>query len=127
MYESPIEIIQKDIVMKQENDIYQAILEQGIVVDKEELIKALKYDRDQYEKGFADGKAHVEANIAKQWEAFKALNCIPDIPEIVRCKDCKHWNDEFEFCSIHHLDGVGDGLFGGDAFCNDGERRTDDE
>lgn len=27
----------------------------GIYVDKEELIKALRYDRQQYDKGYADG------------------------------------------------------------------------
>lgn len=58
MYESPIEMIMTDIqiqiVKQQENDIYQAVQRYGIVIDKEELIKALQYDREQYMKGYKD-------------------------------------------------------------------------
>lgn len=54
-YESPIEIIQKSVTTKIEDDICKAIWEYGIVVDKEELIKALRYDREQYDKGYRDG------------------------------------------------------------------------
>lgn len=56
MYKSPITIIQDQIQMKIENDILKAIQRQNIVVDKEELIKALGYDREQYEKGYEDAK-----------------------------------------------------------------------
>ena len=63
MYESPIEVITKDLVTKQENGIYQAVLEQGVVVDKDELVRALQYDRNQYEKGYADGYAAARAEI----------------------------------------------------------------
>lgn len=65
MYQSPIEIIFKDMETKIENAIIQAVQNVDIRVDKEELIRALQYDRDQYEKGRRD-----------------ALN------ELVRCKDC---------------------------------------
>ena len=54
-YESPIEVISKRMRTTVEDGIFNAILEQGISVDKEELIKALRYDREQYEKGFNDG------------------------------------------------------------------------
>ena len=54
-YESPIEIIQKSVTAKVEDDICKAVWEYGIVVDKEELIKALRYDREQYDKGYRDG------------------------------------------------------------------------
>ena len=60
MYKSPIEIIISDMHMKFaesfEQKIVQAIQDIEIHIDKDELIKALKYDRDQYEKGYADGK-----------------------------------------------------------------------
>ena len=60
MYESPINAICSEITHKilrdqEENmmlEVQQAI---GYAVDKKELIKALRYDRDQYEKGFKDG------------------------------------------------------------------------
>lgn len=58
MYESPIEIIQRDIAngiqVKMENDICNAICSYGINVNREELIKALNYDRQQYEEGYWD-------------------------------------------------------------------------
>ena len=38
-----------------EDNVFKAIQDYGVFVDKEELIKALQYDRGQYEKGFADG------------------------------------------------------------------------
>lgn len=60
MYESPIELIIKDLTQKvieqQENAITASIVENfGINVDKDELIKALNYDRGQYNRGYADG------------------------------------------------------------------------
>lgn len=64
MYESPIEMIMEDIqtqiVKQQENDIYQAVQKYGIVVDKEELIKALQYDREQYTKGYKDALDEIK-------------------------------------------------------------------
>ena len=38
-----------------EGEVFKAVQEVGVSVDKDELIKALKYDQDQYTKGFADG------------------------------------------------------------------------
>ena len=59
MYKSPIELIikqmQEEIKEKQENLILNTIQEMGVNVDKEELLKALKYDREQYNKGYMDG------------------------------------------------------------------------
>lgn len=58
-YESPIKIAIGEFQMEQkkriEGDVFLAIQEYGITVDKEELIKALQYDRDQYRKGYEDG------------------------------------------------------------------------
>ena len=61
MYESPIELItadiQSSISKRLDNDIYQAVVATGVNVDKDELIRALKYDREQYEQGYKDGYA----------------------------------------------------------------------
>lgn len=58
MWKSPIEI-QQDIVrqvdMVIEDGVMKAIQRFDINVDKEELLKALQYDRGQYEKGYQDG------------------------------------------------------------------------
>lgn len=76
MYESPIELIT--------NQIYNALREQlneqvicsikqqyCVNVDKDELIRALQYDRNQYDKGYQDA-----------WDS------------IVRCKDCGYFRFE---------------------------------
>ena len=54
-YESPITVLQKQIETQLEGEILKAVHKVGVVVDKEELVKALKCDREQYEKGFEDG------------------------------------------------------------------------
>ena len=60
MYESPINLFYTDpfiqaIKDEQENYIMQAVQRMDVQVDKQELVKALAYDRGQYEKGFSDG------------------------------------------------------------------------
>lgn len=59
MYEPPIKTTVSDFEMKfikeRERNIYRAVQKYDIHVDKEELIKALNYDRQQYQKGFDDG------------------------------------------------------------------------
>lgn len=59
-YISPIEMITNNIVKSADEQIDDCMLfsverQIGFKVDKEELIKALEYDRKQYEKGFEDG------------------------------------------------------------------------
>ena len=75
MYNSPIELmitdIQNQILKQQDDQIYQATLHYVPNVDKEELLRALKYDRNQYDKGYADGIRDARE-------------------ELVRCKYCKH-------------------------------------
>ena len=69
MYESPIKVfmlsnmsIQEDMEKQKkefENKVFMEInkilINYKIFVEKEELIKALEYDRDQYNKGLKDG------------------------------------------------------------------------
>lgn len=65
MYESPIDIRCTEYVAKQiESDRDDAVMleiteQYGVYVDKEELAKALAYDRGQYDKGFADGRQSI--------------------------------------------------------------------
>ena len=72
MYKSPIDIVYGQMQTQMEGDILRAVQSYGINVDKEELIRAMQYDRDQYDKGYADGKRDA-------------------MDELVRCKDCKRW------------------------------------
>ena len=59
MYKSPIEILTSNAyntISKNVDDaIMQAILDVSIKVDKEELIRALQYDRAQYKVGYNAG------------------------------------------------------------------------
>lgn len=54
-YKSPIEILRKTIIKETDDNIYKAVLDVGIKADKDELIKALEYDRQQFEKGYEAG------------------------------------------------------------------------
>ena len=59
MYESPIELITDNVLTQirknQEDYVYEVVQNMGVNVNKEELLKALAYDRQQYCKGFEDG------------------------------------------------------------------------
>ena len=55
MYKSPIKIITGQIKTNYEDAIYSAVQNVGINVDREELLKALEYDRGQYDKGWEEG------------------------------------------------------------------------
>lgn len=80
MYESPINIyeltrdIQQKINQDQEEKVMECICEYGINVDKEELIKALKYDRHQYNKGYRDG--YEDGKEQEKW-----IPCSERLPE----------------------------------------------
>ena len=53
-YESPIDIIKTQMRFQMEGEIMRAVQNVGVNVDKDELLRALKYDRQQYEKGYKD-------------------------------------------------------------------------
>ena len=114
-YQSPIEIIMSDMnthiqnaslerEMNIESTILEAIEKVGVNIDKDELIRAIHYDRDQYQKGYNDRDA-----------------------EIVRCKDCKYWLPMNRFHQDYHP-GRGEcelncWVRNSDWFCADGERK----
>lgn len=57
-WESPITITQEiasQIAKDTDDYIMSEIYKTGVTVNKEELIKAINYDRDQYNKGYCDG------------------------------------------------------------------------
>ena len=76
MYESPIKVFQSNLEMQFEGEILKAVQQADITVNRDELIRALRYDREQYQKGFDDARK----------------NAVP----VVRCKDCEYFgiNDE---------------------------------
>lgn len=73
-YKSPIQVrveqAAKALNLQVENKVYNLVQECEINVDKDELLKALRYDRNQYEKGFADGSrleiSKIKAEVARE-------------------------------------------------------------
>lgn len=55
MFDSPIKIITYGMRKEIDGQIFRAVQNVGVIVDKEESLKALQYDREQYSKGYADG------------------------------------------------------------------------
>ena len=60
-YQSPIELIQGNLQTQIENNCVKAVQSYGFNVDKEELRKALEYDRNQYDKGYAAARKKYES------------------------------------------------------------------
>ena len=102
-YKSPIDLMVSQMNVSIENEIYKAVQNVGVNVDKDELMKALAYDRDQYRKGYSDRDS-----------------------EIIRCKSCKYWHqslipgqEKFGDCGQGH----GLTVIWEDWFCADGEMK----
>ena len=95
-YQSPIEIMYQGFKTKLEGDVMSAIHSYGVNVDKDELIKALEYDRDQYRKGYADGCRgrldSIRADVAR--EIFEEIERL--------CDAHLYWNN----CSIIQRDDI---------------------
>ncbi len=72
MYESPINIIQGQMETSLENDIMSVVQRYGINVNKDALICALQYDRNQYNKGYADGKEDGKKEILNKLKQILA-------------------------------------------------------
>lgn len=92
MYKSPIELIRADTLFSNTRSIEEEIAEQmekpvaigidnyilesirrvDVIVDREELLKALAYDRQQYQKGYRDG-------VRDAVEKLKEKKCVPSL------------------------------------------------
>ena len=98
MYESPIKLYEVEAriiedIVKARDDYILAQVKMAVDVDKEELIKALSYDRQQYDKGYADGYANAKA--AGKWILVTDSNgqhCV--------CDHCGEWkyHQRQKFC-----------------------------
>lgn len=107
-YKSPVDLLVSEINLRMEGEIFKAVQNVGVNVDKDELIKALQYDRDQYQKGYADRDS-----------------------EIVRCEDCEYRSfycteatDGTTLYECHHPC-ANNGPRPFDWFCADGRRRDE--
>lgn len=105
MYKSPIKVIQGELETQLEGEILKAVHRVGVTVDRDELIRALRYDREQYQKGFDDARE--------------------DAVVVTRCKDCEHLvnatvnGNGFLICDISDMETAPD------DFCSHGDRREE--
>lgn len=87
-YESPITAVYEQIETQINQDFENRIMAEvkmkvDVNVDKDEIIKALNYDRRQYEKGYADAKKEYERPQG-EWILF-----VNDIyRKVYRCSLC---------------------------------------
>ena len=87
-YKSPIEIIQGELETKIENDIIKAVQHYDIRVDKDELFKALQYDRKQYEQGWEDARKAFQRPTT-EWQIIgEETGALGITYQIKRCTRC---------------------------------------
>lgn len=128
MYKSPITLMTNEMAMQiakhQDEVVFTALQACVPDVDRAELLRALRYDREQYDKGYDDGK--VDGRAAA-------------MAEIVRCKECifrpttkgDMYGTDVVFpyegmCPLECEDPYYNQMMDGDFFCANGERRDDD-
>lgn len=100
-YKSPIDLIVAQAETEVENGILRAVQRVGINIDKDELMRALAYDRNQYVRGYYDRDS-----------------------EVIRCKDCIYHRYTDDSDRIPYCEMIGCGyLWRDDEFCNRGKRR----
>ena len=90
MYEAPVKISYDDIhakMVQAADDQIIATIQQLVSVDKDELIRALQYDRGQYEKGYEDGKRDAVRHgywIRLNRKSFSTCD------SFWQCSECRH-------------------------------------
>lgn len=72
-YDSPIQAIASQIEMSMDGEILKACQRVGVDVNKEELIKALNYDRGQYDKGFQAGYDKAKQDMTNLIDQIQSL------------------------------------------------------
>ena len=80
MYEPPISVTQtigqivKDMQTEQDDLVYKSVIRLGVSIDKDQLLRALRYDRQQYDcgyrDGFNDGAEHARKKLMEEIKAF---------------------------------------------------------
>ena len=124
MYDSPIKLIDRivnqfteQINEATDESIYKAVLEVGVHVDKDELIKALRYDRGQYERGFLDGMFSVQNE--GEWIYHGCVSSYDGTKSGYSCSKCSAFVDEevFDTDGFHkkHCGNCGAKMKGGEG------------
>lgn len=123
-YKSPIDIcitqMRIDREKAIEDQVFRATQSINVDVNKEELIKALRYDRNQYEKGYKDGydDGYDKHSSEVAREIYTALHneimdAIRSNYDVIKEREEKHNVNRYEdtFCyyadgKIHALEGI---------------------
>ena len=96
-WESPIDVytITSEMETALDDEIVTVVQRFGFDVNKEELTKALLYDRGQYEKGFADGRPKKGEWIDKSgavtypfWDRYTCSVCGKSADASPYCPNC---------------------------------------
>lgn len=104
-YESPIKAFVENVNAQLDGEVLKAVQRVGIDVDRDELIKALQYDRDQYYRGF-----HAGAQVYEDTMVF--------------CENCRFFErgkDGFGNCTVHFA------MANEKDYCSWGRRAIHDE
>lgn len=101
-YKSPVEIFTGDTYVYIEDEILKAVQKVGIQVDKDELFKALEYDREQYKKGYHDGQPK-EAEW-EQIQVFEISITTIDRLQSTYCPVCHRYHTTPYVYSYNHYD-----------------------
>ena len=114
-YKSPVEVIAEQFQVKMEKDVMNAIRSYRIFVDKDELIKALQYDRDQYIKGFEDG---CKDRVDKLVEQVRA-DAITEFAERLKKYYSSFTGKTSTVLTAYHIDQIAKEMLGGDGNASD--------
>lgn len=101
-YESPIKLFEDKVEVFIEDEIVKAVQKVGIKVDKDELFKALEYDREQYNKGYHDAQPKVA-----EWDdiqVFEVVGTTVDRLQSTFCPVCRRYHTTPYVYSYNHYD-----------------------
>lgn len=91
------------------------------LISRQAAIDAIRASTSKY-TGFMEMEMYTDD------DAVEAINGVPSAqPEIIRCKDCKNWDTEWQndWAKNYHYCPMIDGTRAGDWFCADAERKED--
>lgn len=92
------------------------------LIDRQEAIKAIRCGH----LSAATIYGRSDEGMMVLAESIRAINSLPSAqPEIIRCKDCKHHEDEAP--GMVYCPKIEGGWVRDDWFCADAERRTDEQ
>lgn len=82
-YIPPVTICTQQIVDSVEDGIYKTVIGYGVDVDRNALIRALTYDRGQYEKGYHDGVVRAVNLLRAMIQKFEMSRTMKDELEYI--------------------------------------------